>query len=100
MQYNKLVRDKIPDVIHENGEEAVFHIARDDEYWEKLKEKVLEEFQEFIADESLEEVADLMEVLHAVAAFKGFDLQQIDQLRQTKNEKRGAFVKRIILEKS
>jgi len=100
MLYNKLVRDKIPDVIAANGETAVFHVAGDGEYWEKLKEKVLEEFKEFVADESAEEFADLMEVLGAIAAFKGFGAEEIAELRRAKNEKRGAFADRIILEEA
>jgi len=100
MLYNKLVRDKIPDVIKANGDEAIFHVAGDEEYYEKLKEKVLEEFNEFVEDESPEEFVDLMEVLDAIAEYIGFDKAQLEAIRRAKNEKRGAFKGRIILDES
>lgn len=100
MKYNKLVRDKIPEYIQLQGGNSVTHIADDAEYWKKLKEKVLEEFDEFQEDESLEEFADLLEVMQAMAEYKKFDSAAIEEVRKKKADERGKFQKRIILEQS
>jgi predicted house-cleaning noncanonical NTP pyrophosphatase (MazG superfamily) len=100
MKYNKLVRDKIPEYIRTKGVEPVFHIANEEEYWEKLKEKLLEEMEEFKKDESLEEFADLLEVIDAIADYKQFEKGEIQQIKEKKAEKRGKFKERIILDES
>lgn len=100
-KYNKLVRDNIPNIIlAKEGEEAMWHIASDAEYWDKLIEKVSEEAAELRADESIEEFADLMEVVDAIAAHKGFAPQEVGRIRAEKNLKRGAFMKKIILDEA
>lgn len=100
MKYNKLVRDLIPSIIKSRGTEPITHIANDEEFWLALKKKVLEEFDEFSKDESIEEYADLMEVLIAVAKFKGFSDEDIRNARELKNRERGAFDKRVILDEA
>ncbi|HOB89968.1 MAG TPA: nucleoside triphosphate pyrophosphohydrolase [Candidatus Colwellbacteria bacterium] len=100
MKYNKLVRDKIPEIIKESGGTPITHIAADVEYWLKLKEKLLEEIKEFFENESIEELADVKEVLNAIRDYKGFSESELEATRVAKAEKRGAFEKRIILEES
>lgn len=100
MKYNKLVRDKIPEIIRQKGGEAITHIAADAEYWEKLKEKLAEEISEFIKDESPEEFADLSEVIDALADYKKFDRITIEEIKTKKAEERGRFRERIILDES
>lgn len=100
MKYNKLVRDKIPEYIKSKGGAPVTHIADGKEYWEKLKEKFLEEFEEFKKDESAEELADILEVLEAIAIHKGFNMIDVGKIKNKKAEERGKFKERIILEES
>lgn len=61
--YNKLVRDKIPEIIEKSGKKCSFEILSGDEYIQKLDEKLNEELQEYYQDKNIEELADLMEVL-------------------------------------
>lgn len=100
MKYNKLVRDNIPEIIENKGGKAVTHIATDAEYWEKLKEKLTEEVQEFSEAESVEELADILEVIDAIIAYKKFALEDIKKTKSEKAHRRGTFEKRIILEES
>ncbi|MBI2064020.1 MAG: nucleoside triphosphate pyrophosphohydrolase [Candidatus Yanofskybacteria bacterium] len=100
MKYNKLVRDKIPEYIRGKGGVPVTHIASKAEYWQKLKEKLIEEIEEFKKDESPEEFADILEVLDAIADYKSFDKNEIEKIKAKKAEERGKFSGRIILDES
>jgi predicted house-cleaning noncanonical NTP pyrophosphatase (MazG superfamily) len=100
MKYNKLVRDKIPEYIKSKGGNPITHIAKKKEYWEKLKEKLLEEIKEFCESESIEEMADIQEVVNAICNYKKFNKKKIESIRKKKAKERGAFKKKIILEES
>lgn len=100
MEYNKLVRDKIPEIIKSKGEECKTHIAEDLEYTEKLKEKLLEEVQEFSKDETPDEIADILEVIDAIIKAKSFSMEEIQKIKKEKFDKRGGFDEKIILEES
>lgn len=100
MIYNKLVRDKIPEHIRGKGEVPVIHIANEAEYWQKLKEKLLEEVLEFQKDENIEELADILEVIDAIIEYKEFKKEEIEQTKNKKAEKKGKFNLKIILEES
>ena len=100
MKYNKLVRDKIPEYIRKKGVIPIIHIADDLEYWQKLKEKLLEEIKEFYASESVEEMADIQEVIDAICGYKKFNKRKIESVKKKKEKELGAFRNKIILEKS
>lgn len=100
MKYHKLVRDNIIERIEAKGEKAVFHIADEAEYWAKLKEKLREEVEEFLEAESIEELADVAEVLNAMMTHKDFTKEALATEQRKKAEERGAFEKRIILDES
>lgn len=99
--YNKLVRDKILKIIKKSGSGYKYHIAKDDtEFLAKLYEKLQEEIQEFKEKPSVDEFADIMEVLEALAKFHDFYLDKIKEVKANKKYNRGSFDNRIILEES
>lgn len=99
-EYNKLVRDKIPEIIESKGEPVKFHVAAEAEYWEKLKEKFSEETAEFIKEANPEEMADVLEIIDAIIDCRRFDREEIELIKKEKASKRGRFEKRIILEEA
>ncbi len=100
MKYNKLVRDKIPEIIQSKGDVPHTHIASDEEVAIKLKEKLQEEVNEFLKDDNVEELADILEVLYAFCDFKKIDHTELERTRQKKAEERGAFLNKIILDET
>jgi predicted house-cleaning noncanonical NTP pyrophosphatase (MazG superfamily) len=97
MSQGKLVRDKIPQIIRSKGLEPVIYTASTEEYGTRLREKLREEVDEFIAsDNDPEELADILEVLYALAEQAGTDRQQLEKLRAAKAEERGGLAGRII----
>ena len=98
MKYNKLVRDKIPNIIKKDNKNPIIHIADSEEYWKKLKEKLTEEVNEFLNDSNEEEIADILEVINAICKFRKFDKNKMDYIKKQKAEERGKFDKRIILD--
>ena len=98
IKYHKLVRDKIPELIEKEGKESVCSILSDEEYLEFLDRKLSEELEEYLKDKSMEELADLLEVMMAVAKARGSSIEEIERIRQQKADKRGGFEKKILLE--
>ncbi len=96
--YNKLVRDKIPEIIRANGETPMTHIATEEEYIVELGKKLLEERDEFLESLSAEEAGDILEVLHGLCAANGIRMEDVETARQEKFEKRGGFEEKIILD--
>lgn len=100
--YNKLVRDKIPNIIEEKGETPVVKILDSSEYKKELERKLYEEYVEVIeasGDERIEELADMLEVIRMLAKLEDKNLDDVILAADLKNEKRGAFEERIFLEK-
>jgi predicted house-cleaning noncanonical NTP pyrophosphatase (MazG superfamily) len=100
MEYNKLVRDKIPQIIKDKGVTATIHIASKKEYEEKLREKLLEETKEYLEEPCAEELADILEVVYALASLLGLESSELEEIRRDKELKRGGFKERIILERT
>jgi len=98
--YNKLVRDKLIDIIVAKGERAIYHIANDAEFKEKLREKLREEVEEFLEKENQEEMADVLEVLHMWHMLLDWSREEVEAVQKEKRDKRGGFAGRIILERT
>ena len=98
VQHGKLVRDRIPEIIESSGKRAVIHRLTTEAYLTALDAKLDEELAEYQADKSMEELADLLEVMMAVAAARGHDFSEIEAIRREKADKRGGFRERIWLE--
>lgn len=99
--YNKLVRDKIPQVIEATGKGYRTRILEETEYKVELNTKLQEELTEYLSavksEDSLEELVDLLEVIGALAAVYGSSPEQLEALRQKKADKRGGFQERVYL---
>ena len=101
-KYNKLVRDNIPNIIKENGEEPIYHILNDEEYWNALLKKDTEELEEVqeaeSKDEILKELGDKLELIRAMAEYQGFTLEDVMKQADKKRQTNGGFQKRLFLE--
>jgi len=97
MAYNKLVRDRIPEIIREQKETPHVRILSGEEYTAALEQKLDEEVTEFHKDKNLEELADILEVTFALAEDLGFTKDQLLCAYDQKHEKRGGFRKGYFL---
>lgn len=99
--YNKLVRDRIPTIIEQAGKTFTTRILGDEEYRKELQKKAFEELEEYVQAETgeaaLEELADVLEIIHALAECHGASIEQVEQIRAKKAEKRGGFRDKIFL---
>lgn len=92
----KLVRDKIPQIIRATGQEPLLRIAGRQEYQDLLRRKLTEEVEEFMASGEAEELADVLEVVLALAGELGVDAGRLEALRAAKAMERGSFNERIV----
>ena len=95
--YNKLVRDRIPEIIETDGKTCITEILSDAQYLEMLDTKLNEELAEYQESKSLEELADLLDVMQAVVEARGWSWEQLEQVRQEKAAQRGSFARKILL---
>ena len=95
--YNKLVRDRIPEIIERDGKRCLIETLSEEAYITALDKKIGEELSEYLSEPCLEELADLTEVIYAAAVARGFTLDELERVRKAKAEKRGGFEKRIFL---
>ena len=97
--YNKLVRDKIPDIIIQQGNHPEYHIVNDKaDYCQALREKILEEAIEFKESQDVNEIIDVLEAIYCLIEAENLDFTKIEELRKKKNVERGSFKRRIILD--
>lgn len=96
-KYDKLVRDKIPSIIENNNETPIIEILKDEEYFNQLNIKLIEELNEYYVDHNIEELADLVEVIYAILNYKKVPLFEFEKIRLDKANKRGTFEKRFLL---
>ena len=97
IKYNKLVRDRIPEIIEAEGKTCVCDVLSDEDYLRLLYQKLNEELAEYQESKSLEELADLFEVMRAVVKARGWTMEKLEQVRADKADRRGGFEKKILL---
>lgn len=95
--YNKLVRDNIPEIIKNNGETPEIKILDDDEYYQNLKIKLIEETNEYVESDDINEIADILEVVNAIVNYKNSSMTEVENIRNKKLLRNGGFEKRIFL---
>jgi len=96
--YNKLVRDKIPEILDEKRKIFSYHVAGKEEYTQKLREKLVEEVNEFLEEPSVGELADIQEVIFALLEDMGESQSKLASVQGTKVASRGGFRMGCILE--
>ena len=100
IQHNKLVRDKIPDIIRNSGNQCEISTLNDAEYLEALRQKLVEEANEAATtspDKLAEELADVMEVMDAILAARGMEKEKVLEIQKQKRSLRGGFDNKIKL---
>lgn len=97
-KYNKLVRDKIPEIIEKDGHKAKFHILSEEDFIIELDKKLVEEVKEYQKDKELEEMADILEVLYSICKARGYTIKELEAKRREKSDERGSFDKKLYLE--
>ena len=97
VEYHKLVRDRIPEIIEATGKKCHYEIVNEEECLKLLDLKLDEELAEYHKDQNVEELADLLEVIYAAARMRGYTVEQLEVMRKEKAEKRGGFEKRVLL---
>ncbi len=95
MDKGKLVRDKIPEIIMAAGKTPITRIMDDEEYLFELDKKLNEEIAEYQEDKSIEEMADVLEVLYAICEARGHSINELLQIQEAKKEARGGFKQKI-----
>lgn len=95
--YDKLIRDKIPEIIERDGKEYEIEKMDDDEYKKYLNDKLLEEAKEYVESGDIRELADILEVIKSVLDEEGMEYKELEEIRKEKAEKRGRFKEKLKL---
>ena len=97
IQYYKLIRDRIPEIIRASGKTCITEVLSEEDYIRAIDAKLDEELAEYHKDQNLEELADLLEVIRAAAVARGYTIEQLEQVRAEKAAKRGGLEKKLYL---
>jgi len=95
--HDKAVRDRIPEIIQAAGKECAFEQVSEEVFLKLLQNKLKEEVAEYLAEPSLEELADIQEVLLAIVRLSGYSQEDLEAVRKEKAQRRGGFEKRLLL---
>jgi len=95
--YNKLVRDKIPQIIDSSGRKALCETLSQKEVIRALDDKLKEEVAEYLEDHQVEELADIMEVIHGILHARGIGWNTLESIREAKRRERGGFDQGVFL---
>lgn len=93
----KIVRDRIPEIINKSGRQPIYSVVSTEEAIEGLEAKLSEELEEYMADHSLEEMADILEVMHGILFLKGIQWEELERVRLKKKAERGGFESCLLL---
>ena len=96
-KYNKVVRDKIPEIIEESGKKYSLKHLDDTSFLAELEKKLIEEINEYSESKDVEELADLLEVIYRISELRGVNSDELDEIRKDKAEKRGKFDSNLFL---
>lgn len=97
IKYNKLIRDRIPEIIEASGKKAVVEKVEGQELLNLLNKKLFEELKEYEESEEIEELADLVEVVEAILDYKNISIEEFNKIREKKNISRGKFKEGLLL---
>lgn len=95
--YNKLIRDKIPEIIESEGKDYKIETLDEEEYIDSLNAKLQEELDEYLESGDAKELADLLEVIYAIMDYKGISREEMESIRMKKKKERGGFEDKLFL---
>ena len=96
-KYNKVIRDKIPEIIRNSGKKYSLKQLDDSSFLTELEKKLIEELNEYVKSKDVEELADLLEVIYRISELRGVNPDELEKIRQDKAEKRGKFSNNLFL---
>jgi predicted house-cleaning noncanonical NTP pyrophosphatase (MazG superfamily) len=96
-QFNKVIRDKIPEIIQKDGHTCNIQTLSDEKFIIEIEKKLSEEVTEYQNDKNPEELADILEVIYAIAQLKGISKEELEKIRIKKLQDRGGFEKNLFL---
>lgn len=97
MIHEKLVRDLIPQLIEEGGDEAITQVLSEDELRSALRDKLKTCIDDYLESEDTEELADMLEIIRTLVQFHAISYDELEELREKKLEEYGSYDARLYL---